>query len=306
MSDFPAVDAMDRPWYEPPLFTGDAEAALPLLAYDGGQVGAVTVRAGSVAAETCRPYDNCNDTFALWSHRATDLCFMAVADGVGRSEDAGRAARAAARVAVTAFRAKCGGLLDPRGSHLADRVREAIADVAVTLDELARRRLASKGGQGGPKVAGGHGDYRTTLVVAALVTRVPPGGRVPAVVARVGDSTAWRLHSGSLAPVFPGRAEESAPTAALPGNFAALETQTLHLGDGEVLALTTDGLARDGRDEHVRAFVGRLWAAPPTPLEFLASLAVRRNDRDDDRAAAVAWLGHWESEPEQSAHEGPG
>ena len=51
MSDFPAVDAMDQPWYEPPLFTGDAEAALPLLAYDGGQTGAVTVRAGAAAAD---------------------------------------------------------------------------------------------------------------------------------------------------------------------------------------------------------------------------------------------------------------
>lgn len=297
MSDFPAVDAMDQPWYEPPLFTGDAEAALPLLAYDGGQAGAVTVRAGAAAAETCRPRDNCNDAFALWSDAATGICFLAVADGVGRSEDAGRAARAAARVSVKAFRAQWLQAPDLSGDHLEDRVRETVADVAVTLDSLSRRRPG-----GGHE----HGDYRTTLVVAALPTRVPPGGGVAAVVARVGDSTAWRLRAGFLTPVFPGQAEDLAPTAALPGNYAALQLQVLDIGDGEVLALTTDGLARDGRDEQVRAFLGRLWAAPPTPLEFLGSLAVRRNDRSDDRAAAVAWLGHYEAAPDGTFGVGAG
>lgn len=297
MSDFPAVDAMDQPWYEPPLFTGDAEAALPLLAYDGGQTGAVTVRAGAAAAETCRPRDNCNDAFALWSDAATGICFLAVADGVGRSEDAGRAARAAARVAVKAFRAQWLPAPGLSGHHLADRVRETVADVAVTLDSLSRRRTG-----GGHE----HGEYRTTLVVAALPTRIPPGGGVAAVVARVGDSTAWRLRPGFLVPVFPGRAEDLTPTAALPGNYEALQIQVLDLGDGEVLALTTDGLARDGRDEQVRAFLGRLWATPPTPLEFLGSLAVRRNDRSDDRAAAVAWLGHHEAGPDGTFGSGTG
>ncbi|KUF18219.1 protein phosphatase 2C domain-containing protein [Streptomyces silvensis] len=304
MSDFPAVDAMETPWYEPPLFAGDAEAALPLLAYDGGQTGAVTVRAGAVAAETCRPRDNCNDAFALWSDAVTGICFLAVADGVGRSEDAGRAARAAARVAVTAFRAEWRPAPDPDPSEvrLAERVRGAVADVAATLDAQFRRRAKD----GRRERRGGYGDFRTTLVVAALATRVPPGGSVPAVVARVGDSTAWRLRAGTLAPVFPGHADELAPTAALPGNYAALELQALSVGDGEVLALTTDGLARDGRDEHVRAFLGRFWAAPPTPLEFLGSLAVRRNDRNDDRAAAVVWFGHHESWPGASSGSGTG
>ncbi|MPY61444.1 protein phosphatase 2C domain-containing protein [Streptomyces spongiae] len=286
MPDLPTVDAMDQPWYEPPLFTGDAEAALPLLAYDGGQTGSVTVRAGWSAAETCRPRDNCNDAYALWSDAPTGVCFLAVADGVGRSDDAGRAARAAARVAVSAFRARW--LHDPvqSGEELDKTVAWVFRDVESTLADLSKRRA------GGESYAP---DFRSTLVVAALRTDVPPGGGVPVVVARVGDSTAWRVSADMLEPVFGGTSDELGLTAALPGNLTALEGVRLRITDGEVLALTTDGLARDGRDEPVRAFLGRLWAAPPTPLEFLGSLAVRRNDRDDDRAAAVVWFGHYET-----------
>ena len=65
------------------------------------------------------------------------------------------------------------------------------------------------------------------------------------------------------------------------------------LRDGEVLALTTEGLVRDEQDP-AREFLAPVWAAPPRPLDFLRQLAVRRGDRDTDRAAAVAWIGHHE------------
>ncbi len=281
MSDYPTLDAMDRPWYEPDLYSGPVNNVPPALAYDGGQVGALTLRAGSVAAEKRRPQHSGHDAFAVWTDPHGSMCLMAVADGLGESDSAGQAARAATSLAIQACRTRSAE--NPTG--LGSVLRALAGDVDRTLSART------------PKQDPG---YLTTLVLALLPTAVPPGGQVPAAVARVGDSTAWRIRSGSFEPIFdlgePGPfGGFAAPTHVLPGHGHTLDVRTMQLCDGEVLALTTDGLARDVRGERATGFLEPLWAAPPTPLEFLASLSVRRNDRDDDRAAAVVWLGHYES-----------
>ncbi|MGW4366632.1 protein phosphatase 2C domain-containing protein [Nocardia takedensis] len=253
-----------------------------MLAYDGGRVGALTVRVGSVAAESRRPTHSCNDSAALWAAPEGDICVVAVADGVGPSDSAGRAARAATDVAVRAVRELW--QQDPRPSGgVPGLVRAAYDDLNATLADRSSRP---------PAVAD---EYRSTIVLAVVPTAVPRGGAVDAVVARIGDSTAWRIRAGALEALFTAQSP-SAPfrwqvTDALPGDTRRLELVEVRLADGEVLALTTDGLLVEGRPDAAGGFLRDAWAAPPDPLEFLAALAVRRDDRIDDRAAAVVWCG---------------
>ncbi|ABW16500.1 hypothetical protein Franean1_7181 [Parafrankia sp. EAN1pec] len=287
MSDFPAMDPMDHPYLEPDLYRGAANNIPPMLAYDGGQVGTLTVRAGSVTAERHRPRRNDNESFTVWTDRDGSVCLLAVAGAVGDGENAGRAARMATALAVQASRRRLASTAPASGADLAALVRAVTGDIDAMLHSRAS----------GP-------DYLTTLLLGFVPTVVAPGGSVPAVVGRVGGLMAWRIRAGTVDPVFsladpgsPGTGGAPPQVAALPGHGDALEVRTVTLSDGEVLALTTGGLASGVRGERVTGFLGPLWTVPPTPLEFLASLAVRRNDRDDDRTAAVAWLGHHESRP---------
>ncbi|GLW09193.1 hypothetical protein Misp01_43220 [Microtetraspora sp. NBRC 13810] len=278
MSENPTIDVMNRPLTEPGLYRGNAMPIPPLLAYDGGQAGSVTVRAGWAAAERRRPVDNCNDSVTVWSDPEETVVVLAVADGVGAGESAGRAARAATALAARAFHHHWhnAGRRD-----LENVVRSAIGDLDASL-----RQQGSRSGSLDP-------GYRTTVVLAAVPAVVQPGGSVRAAVGRVGDSMAWLVRPGGLEPVF-GARDPAGGTPALPGHYQLLESRSLVLSDGEVLALTTDGLAAGGPEERAAPYLADMWAAPPAPLEFLRTLTVRRNDRDDDRAAAVAWLGHYE------------
>jgi hypothetical protein len=273
----PALDFMTHPRLEAGLYRGNAVPIPPVLAYDGGQAGMVTVRAGWAAAERRRPQDNCNDSVTVWTDPAETVCLLAVADGVGAGESAGRAARAATALAVQAFRGhwEGGGRLD-----LETLVRLAIGDLDASLHRQATQSGALDPG------------YRTTVVLAAVPTVVQPGGVVRAALGRVGDSTAWRVTAKGLEPLFTPPAGRG--THALPGHATLLELRGLDLADGDVLALTTDGLAAGGAEERASRYLADMWAVPPSPLDFLRTLTLRRNDRDDDRAAAVAWLGHHE------------
>ncbi|MEV5407532.1 protein phosphatase 2C domain-containing protein [Thermopolyspora sp. NPDC052614] len=278
MTDIPSIDIMSRPLQEPGLYQGDTIPIPPLMGYDGGQAGNVTVRAGWVAAERRRPRDNCNDSVTVWADPGQTVCLLAVADGVGVEARAGRAARAATALAIQAFRAHWD---EDRSRDLETLIQLAFGDLDASLHR--------QGSQGGSL----HPAYRTTVTLAAVPAVVPPGGIVRVAVGRVGDSDAWLVRPGELQPLF-GTRDRSRGTPALPGHRHLFESRSLIMADGEVLALTTDGLAAGGAQERAAPFLADMWAAPPTPLDFLRSLSVRRDDRDDDRAAAVAWLGHYE------------
>ncbi|GGN65339.1 hypothetical protein GCM10010112_26610 [Actinoplanes lobatus] len=270
MSDLPNLGVTDRPWLEPQLYRGPVNTVPPALAYDGGQAGALTVRAGTVAGEQRRPWHTGNDAFAVWTDPHARICLLAVADGVGTDEAAGRAARWATGYAVKSCRTR-----HTPGADLPTLLRGIFGDIDASLATHVAEPM-------------------TTLTIALVPTAVPAGGAVTAAVAAVGDSTAWLMRGGRVTPLFGTRAASrpAPPTFALPGHGHRLTLREPVLHDGETLILATDGLLSGDPDERATGFLARMWAVPPTPLDFLAALGVRRPDRDDDRAAAVAWIGH--------------
>jgi hypothetical protein len=288
MPDFDAIPGTRNAWREPRLYAGNA-AARPLLRYDGGQAGSVTVRVGSVAAEFRRPAGNCRVAAGVRVDPDERICLMVVATGTG--SEAGRRAADRATETATRFPMSAPNDLRPTGRDLlriaGDCARFVNDDLNNDQKELRRARRPDA-------------EFRTGLLLAVFPLEVPAGDSVAFAVVRVGHGAAWRVRPGSLDEIaFPGagtgQAHRVGPT--LPANATLLrsivETVDGRLRDGEVLALTTEGLVRDEQDP-AREFLAPVWAAPPRPLDFLRQLAVRRGDRDTDRAAAVAWIGHHE------------
>ncbi|PPK67062.1 protein phosphatase 2C-like protein [Actinokineospora auranticolor] len=138
------------------------------------------------------------------------------------------------------------------------------------------------------KRASGAAGFRVSLAVALVPTGVRPGGEVAAVVGRIGATTGWVVRPSGPEPVFPARSTDPMPQG------GAQQVRPVAVRDGEVLAVTSCGLAGRAQPEQALPYLSSAWAVPPSPLRFLETVAVRREDRVADRAAAVAWVGHFE------------
>jgi serine/threonine protein phosphatase PrpC len=158
-------------------------------------------------------------------------------------------------------------------------------------------------------------ELSTTLVVALVSAGggagAGAGGEATAVLARVGDSTAFSLSAGSdwqeiFSPEAHGELRTTATdvlplpgrrraAAAADGPGVAIEVASVQLGPGTALVLVTDGVAnplRDGPSTVAPALASVLAAGARgqlSPLELAHATDFSRRGALDDRTLLVVW-----------------
>ncbi|MCU4183982.1 protein phosphatase 2C domain-containing protein [Acidiferrimicrobium sp. IK] len=227
---------------------------------DGGDSGSWIVRAASLSGTRHRLAGAGPDDAYAWG-AAGEMLVVAVADGVSNRPGSAASAAAAVEAAVEAA-------ID------ADRdERLGVLEHAVAAASDATRRC---------------GDGATTLVIAVL------DASTPAILARVGDSSAFVLTGGAWTEVWapdPDAGSIRTATAALPADRPSPEPAQVWLGPGDVLVLVTDGVAdpiRDGPTTVAPGLAAAL-AAPPEPLELARLVDFSRQGVHDDRTLIAVW-----------------
>lgn len=262
---------------------------------DGASSAWCALRAASVVGVRHRLAGRGSDDSYAWA-LGGDRLALAVADGVGSLGDSAPAADLACRVAVSAaLRAAVGSGGGGAGTA-----------------EGARKAALGAGGAGGAGAgAGGAGAAAVAAANRALGELFaphqpgPPAGATTLVVAvvdaagcfelaRVGDSSAWRVGGTEGGELFPPPDPERAggATEALPASTVEVETTGGRLAAGEVLCLVTDGVAdpwRDGPNTVAPALESALLARPG-PLELLELAGFSRQGCHDDRTLVAVWI----------------
>jgi serine/threonine protein phosphatase PrpC len=268
----------------------------PSYAADGGMLKYVTVRAAS-----CRGRGHAfegerrQDAYAIEMSEGGHWLVAAVADGVGSSAHADRAARLSASTAVTLAVRE---LDDHPNTLLSEESASKIMEgVATALVEQRGRWGPAERGTNSRRAA--TESPATTLTVAV----VPADGRQDgeALVLAVGNSPAlvleeqgWRWLVGRPEGTDrPGSLLRSQLTKALPQAPHELVRQTVAWRRDSLLVLLTDGIAEAFGDGTARlAEELRIsWRRPPTMLEFIRDVDYRLSTYNDDRTAVAMWFG---------------
>jgi serine/threonine protein phosphatase PrpC len=161
---------------------------------------------------------------------------------------------------------------------------------------LAGAEAAAAGGSVAPGLDAANeaaaGGGATTLVVALL------DADDTVEVARVGDSTAFRVAGGGEAwselfePAGGAEEEVGTETDALPSPAVKWETVRLRLERSDVLVLATDGVADPWRDgpNTVAPALAQVLARRPGPLELARLADFSRQGCHDDRTLVSIWI----------------
>ena len=246
---------------------------------EGGWSADFVVLAASVAGVAHRLAGRrCEDAYG-WAGAGPGRLALVVADGVSTAGRGGEGADIAVSAACDYLAAENGE------SGWGESECRAAARAASEALVFA----------GGPAAA----DLSTTLVVALLSAG---GGGAEALLARVGDSSAFVLEGTEWRELFPGRAEEDMrglPVKVLPlrqgAGPGAIETASAFLMPGRALVLLTDGMAdplREGPGTVAPALAEVLSGGPSgelAPLELANAADFSRRGCQDDRTVLVAW-----------------
>lgn len=262
-----------------------ARAADAAYRADGGVATDFMVMAASVTGVSHRLAGRRGEDVYAWAQPGAGRLALVVADGVSSAGRGGEGADLAAGAAVDF-------LLRP-GERWGEM--ECVGAIAAASEQLART-----GGSAAAELA-------TTLVVAVL--SCGGGGGASAVMARVGDSTAFSLSAGSgWREVFSseGNGElrttatevlpfADAPSASAGGPGAGVEVASVELAEGTALVLVTDGVAnplRDGPNTVAPALASVLASGARgdlSPLALAHATDFSRRGALDDRTLLVAW-----------------
>lgn len=242
---------------------------------DGCALPGLEVRAASVRGDAHRYYGTPRqDAMGLW-HDGDRRLVACVADGLGSKDLSHVGASAACEVAHTS---------------LPDFL---VCDEPVTGARRLIENVAGTIGGRADSLRVAPGELSTTFL-AAVVEEVPERSVHRAVIMRVGDCTAWRLHGGVWVSCFqddePEAAVASSATAALPRDVAEVEVAHADLYPGDMLLLCTDGVARPMSAPQVSTQLSDWWrAGPPSLPEFFWQMSFRARTHDDDRTAVCIW-----------------
>ncbi|MEV4833413.1 protein phosphatase 2C domain-containing protein [Nonomuraea sp. NPDC049486] len=244
---------------------------------DGCALPCLEVRAASVRGDAHRYYGTPRqDAMGLW-HDGDRRLLACVADGLGSKEQSHIGAATACEVAHANL---------PDFLFCAEPMTAArclIENIACDINERAENL----------KIAP---DELSTTFLAAVVEELPEASMHRAVIMRVGDCTAWRLHRGVWTSCFrDGEAADAVATSAtraLPRDVEHVEIGHADLYPGDMLLLCTDGLAKPMRAPQVSAQLSDWWRMGPPPLpEFFWHMSFRARTHDDDRTAVCIWRG---------------
>lgn len=232
------------------------------------------------------------DAFALAADE--DWVVVAVCDGVSSGKQshvaADTAARSICKLALDALARD--GVVD--WLALSQRVSRRI------IDEARYRRIADLGGLAeAVEVLRAVREQMSTTAVVACLSRHTHGDGVLSgeLVVIAGDSGAFTISAGGVAPLIGGKDEEGSFTSGsvrpLPGHVAP-KALRFTLKRGEAVLLVTDGIGDPlgAGDSALGRMIADAWAAPPPIGTFLDQVNFLMRSYDDDRTAVGLWWVH--------------
>jgi serine/threonine protein phosphatase PrpC len=258
---------------------------LPMITADAGSLGDFWVAGASLSGLSHRHSGTTGqDSYSFRSTEHPGTIVLVVADGLGsKSLHAQVGATLASRVVADSL-----GRRNPE--QLAEDPIGAIERAMETANAVISTRFGELG-------ASNVKDLSTVLVTAVI--RDTLGGGARATIARLGDCGAFRLsESGAVSSegfssIF---SRDDGPVnvvrSCLPTESPVTpECHEVDLVIGDVLVLTTDGLADDILDSpSARGWLAGSWGKPCSGFQMLDSLRFRRQGSHDDRTALAVWL----------------
>lgn len=256
------------------------DPAIPDSVLDGGRLGPVEVLAASVRGSSHRHYGSRREDAVAVTELDNRYIVAVVADGVGSTRDSHEASHRAVR-----------HLIQVITNQVTSREVPSLGGLQTAFDEV--NGAIEKLGTGAA----------TTLTAVVLDTVNPDGQGHTYHLAQLGDSPAAVLTDGRFRRVFtdePDGAVHSTTTHALPiSDLSALRLAPGILRVGESLFLASDGIADLWEADDVQEYLATRWAEPPSGVNFLTQLQLRRKSFDDDRSVVAMWVPHRRTERPQ-------
>ncbi|MFD0559383.1 serine/threonine protein phosphatase PrpC [Stackebrandtia endophytica] len=249
------------------------DPAIPDSVLDGGRLGPVEVLAASVRGSSHRHYGSRREDAVAVAELDDRYIVAAVADGVGSTRDSHEASHRAVQHLIRVITTQ----VTSRDTPSLGGLRTAFDQVNAAIEKLDTGAA-------------------TTLTAVVLDTVNPDGQGHTYHLAQLGDSPAAVLANGRFRRLFtdePDGAVHSTTTHALPGSdLSALQLATGTLRVGESLFLASDGIANLWEADDVQEYLAPRWAEPPSGVNFLTQLQLRRKSFDDDRSVVAIWVPH--------------
>jgi serine/threonine protein phosphatase PrpC len=263
-------------------------AVIPDTLVDGFTVGALIVRAASIAGDAHR-YDGVPRQDALATAvlgpPEHGLVLGVVADGVGSQRYSHVGAAAACKAAVTALVPRSGAIEAALRGGLRDRLHYELVHIA---DEVAAAIEAEAG-----RIAGSGEELATTF----RAVLVPTDPKVRSRLAfSVGDGATFRLAEGGWTRIRPestddnGQVRDNA-TAVLPLHSAELRVDVWAGDPGDTIVVCTDGFSNLLGEKDFASTLAEDWGIAEVPgmMRFLWQAQSRLRGYDDDRTVICIW-----------------
>jgi serine/threonine protein phosphatase PrpC len=264
--------AATAPWRLP------AEPSAAGIAADEAVLGGLQLRAASVSGPSHRSRGiPRQDAYRIGQDSAGSHLIVAVADGMSDSAHSDIGASVAVTALVTALRE----LLD-RGVRLdCIEVREVFLAAARQVYGSAEQRGWTAN------------EVRAVALAAVIPAQPDPDGVRRCWLGAVGDVSAWRMVRDRWERLIgdeKGGLDPSVVERYLPYHYEHLPYGVVELRPGEVMAMTSDGVADAfALGAGVQGWFAERWRKPPPVGSFLLHVGFEQAQFHDDRTAVVVW-----------------
>ncbi|MFD3308179.1 protein phosphatase 2C domain-containing protein [Streptomyces sp. NPDC058694] len=252
--------------------------AQPGMVADSAVLGDLQIRAASVVGPAHRGRGiPRQDAYRMGPGAGEGHFVAAVADGMSDSRHSDVGANVAVAAMVVALR-------EALDEH---RELERIDAKQIFLAAAAQMyRTAEQRGWDPDEV-------RAVAVAAVVPARVAPGSRRHVWLASLGDASAWRLREQRWEQLIgdeKGGLDAGSVDCFLPHDPGRVDYRVLELLPGDVLALTSDGVADAlATVPGAEGWFAERWRTAPAVGDFLLQVGFEQTQMQDDRTAVVVW-----------------
>jgi hypothetical protein len=202
---------------------------------------------------------------------------IVVADGMSDSENSDLGANVAATAVISQLRQALSAGIAPARINAPEMYRAVAGQMVATA-----------------KQRGFTPETIRTAILAAVVPTEPDGhGNRTVWLAGIADVSAWLIRPGGwqqIAGQQKGGMDANVVSEFLPYHPGQAATATMNLGRGDVLALTTDGVADAFTVINgAAAWFADRWREPPPIASFILDVGYEAKTQNDDRTAVVVW-----------------
>jgi hypothetical protein len=250
------------------------------MAADQASAGGLEVRAASLVGPGHRCMEPAlprQDAYRLGQDRQRRYLIAAVADGMTDSKHSEVGANTAVAAVVGLLRES----LDADAGLAELDVKEIFLAAAGQMSGVAQQR-------GWPD-----DDVRAVLAAAVIPAKPRPDGTRHAWLASLADVSIWRWRPGGWEQLM-GDVKEGMDGSRLkhylPYHPQHAVSQVVELRQGEIIAITTDGIADAFTIlPGAAAWFADMWREPRPLASFVLDIGYEESQFNDDRTAVVAW-----------------